>query len=412
MNKLAILFISVLFLTGCWKDIARDIVLEGLGSLLSANTDEYRKQECDKYGTTYEWENTHSGITRDMVIKENIIYSLKETSYSQYKLTEVNLNTGTTMKSLLFREGDIDEINTTSNTDIDDIILVGNFGISSVILAYNIVEHKVIWLNNNNKINKTMTNGFLYYKDYKLNGSIKENFIAKIDPVSGKSENIYSFPDSLNGMSLSNIEALHSYNDISGNLYFVYAVFLKNYTGEIVININILNFNDKKETTIKSYLENQYANSENVITLDNSSIYLNIEKDVFCYDKLSGDEKWSSYITANQSRTLNSFEVKRDYLISNYSGTIDVKDKITGENIFTMNDLYGNDRTFGVYEDYLYFTDYKYFYQVTTSGEVKSKFTSLAYCDGEHGNIQNFIIDNSGNIILSDNNYILFKSAL
>jgi hypothetical protein len=411
MIKLAFLFIGVLFLTGCWKDIAGDIVISGIGSLLSTKSDEYRKEECDKYSTTYKWENTISGKTGDMILKDNIIYSLKKSSYNQYSITEVSLSTGEIMKSLLFKKNEINEINTTSNSDIKDIIFLGNLGIEKVIVAYNILEHQVIWLNTNNNIHKEMINGFFYYKESKSNGALEENYIVKMDPITGISENIYNFPDSLNGMSLNKIEAFHSYSDNSGNLYFVYALLFKKNNGNLNLKINILNFYDNKEITIKNYYPNYNNLNENVITQDKNSIYINIEKDLYCYDKYSGYEKWSSYVSSNKARSLNSFEVVGNYLISNYYTTIDVVDKSSGENKFTKKNLYGNDRSFEIYKDYLFYSDNRYFYQLTTNGAVKSKFVSLAYCDGVHGNIFKFIIDNSGNIILNDNKYILFKSA-
>jgi hypothetical protein len=409
MKKIAFILTSIILFSGCWKDVAKDKIIKGVITTINNNNKEYRTKQCEKYGTTFDWKIDKDGKTIDFISKDNILYALKRTSHNHYEMSEIDINDGKILKNIDFIDKDLDKINENSDSDPDNILFMGKKGYGDMIIAYDFVKHNVLWYKERKEIDLFTINGFLYSKDYEFINGKRIFFINKIEPVSGAEEKIYTFQDSLNDMPLNEIEDLNAYISNSGQLYFAYVAIYKKSTNDIRIKINVLDFDNKKIIEIQSFQMDHSNLTFDCIALDKASIYINSKDDIFCFDKNTLENKWNSYSTNEKVGNINSLEIIDNYLFLNSINQIEIKDKSTGETILKKIDLTSNNKSFGTYNDMIYFTDGELFYRIKNTGVEMNKFISPSYCKGKNGIDFKFVINDSGNVFLSDDNFVMKK---
>lgn len=406
MKNLMVLVISVLLFTGCWKDIAGDIIIGAAGSILETHSEKNRKEECEKYKAEFKWEKHLKGDPIDMENRNQMVYILKKINYKKYIISEINILTGKTNNYFEFNPSDFEDVYNSTNNSIDELIVFvdnSNFG---MILAYNRELHKVVWLKKGENLNKQIVDGFIFNKQVKYSNDHKEFFINRINAITGETKMIYEFPVTWDNYLVKSIESLQAFKDRNGRLLFSFAFSITDDSGNIIINVSTLDFDNKHIKIIYRYLEKNYRFNRNIITQDNNNLYLNIKGDIFCYSKETGEEIWSYFSTFDNTDPSKSFICKGEFLIIDNSSNFQVINKISGEYTLTSPIKYGKSHI-KIYKDNILYTDSNFLYRLDMEGHNKNKIISKAYCETSSSrNNQNFIVTDFGTVVTSDNSYI------
>ena len=408
MKKVAFLLFGIFLLSGCWKEEAGDIIIKGVIKKIGGDKKEIRSKQCAEYGTTFDWQIEKDGNIEDVVKRENIVYVLKNTGYEQYELTELDAEKLEVLDSVNFRLKDIEEANPNADSDINNIMFFGEEGYGDWIMAYDFVKHSVLWYKERQEINMKLVNGNLYSKNYDWENGKREFFINKIDPVTGIGEKIYTFQDSLDNLSLDEVEDINPFSDDSGQLFFAFAGLYRESINKTYVKIQVLNLNKEEITEIHTFSMDHSNLTSDCLAIDENNIYVNEKDDISCYDRYTFENKWNSYSTNVREGSISTIEIIENYifLVSFYG--VELKDKSTGETIFTKDDLHSRDKSFGLYHNTIYLSNGNFFYRLKKNGTELDKFVSPSYCDGKNSYIR-FAIDDSGDIFLSDNKYIMKK---
>ncbi len=408
MKKIAFLLFGILLFSGCWKEEVGDIIIKGAIESIGGDKKEMRSKQCAEYSTTFDWQIEKNGKILDIVKRENVIYVLKKTGYDHYELTEIDAENLEVLENIDFKVKDTGEANQNADSDINNIMFFGKEGYGDWVMAYDFVKHTILWHKERQEVNMQLIDGNLYSKSYDWENGERTFFINKIDPVTGIEQKIYTFQDSLDDLSLNEIEDINPFSDDSGHLFFAFVGLYSESINKTYVKIQVLNFNKNEINDIYSFSMDHSNLSFDCVAIDEENIYVNEKDDIFCYDRYTFENKWNSYSTNGNEGSINTIETIENYLFLGSASGMELKDKLTGETIFTKNDLYNTDKSFGLYDDVIYLTNGNFFYRIKKNGVVLDKFVSPSYCGGENSNIR-FVIDKSGNIFLSDNKYIMKK---
>lgn len=396
MKKLSILLIVSLFLTGCWEDVAGGLIIAGVKGLINNQSRKIKNENCKKYSSTYKWLNTFEGDIIDMKKKDETVYMLRRKRYKDYILSEINVKTGTVLRKKEFEYSDIYNENQIANSSIDDIIILkddyGSF------LVYDFKKHDVLWFKKSVSINDNIVNGYLYGNDYKYGNNGKDYYITKVNPVSGKTKQIFTFPKYFKGDSIYRVNNIQVYSDLLGDLYFSSVMVLK--------ETSIVSVIDFTNNTTKEIYRNSgiyLRNKKNILIQDDTNLFLDIENDVYCFDKFSGTEQWVNYTETNsfsepevfsiEDKILKISKYKETRLINTFGGTTKFKTKTYSGNII-------------IYKDKYLVIDIRYLSLINGQNELISKYIAKSYCENNQGFNKKFIVNKSEDIILSDGNYI------
>jgi len=406
MKNLSLLLISILLLSGCWKDVAGDIVVGGFGAILNNYSDKTKKEECKVYKASFNWENNLKGKTTDMIIKKNILYSIKELRYGNFQVSEINTQNGTLLNTINFSTKNIDEENSSSGSSIDDLVFFKDDSEYSILVAYDIKNHSVIWLKKGNVLNKNEVSGYFYYSSYNYSGGKKSYSINSINALTGEEKLIYTFPNLINNRKLKEIKHLNAFSDFSGSLHFAYVAITKNEGEDKYVTFRLFDSFTKTTKDFAEYSTNNYNYLNNVISFDDEKIYICIDNDIYGYNKFTGEKVWSNYSPSNRIYSNSYFKIIGDYLVVNQIKTIKVIDKHSGDLIYANSSYYGS-KTFEMFENNLMFTNSNYFFKLDEKGKIKNQFISKAYCETSNSrNTIKFKVTDSGSVIISDNKYI------
>jgi len=123
MKNLMILLIGIVLFSGCYKDIAEDIIITGIGHALSSDSDKNKKSDCKEYKAKFNWSNKiYNGYEiTDMVSDNEVLYILKK-AYYKYEILEQNIKTGEDINSIQFDFIDCAKANTIDDSSMDDMI--------------------------------------------------------------------------------------------------------------------------------------------------------------------------------------------------------------------------------------------------------------------------------------------------
>ncbi len=411
MKKIAALLIGIVFLSGCCKDIATDIIIIGASQLLEG-AGKVKQKNCTDYGTTFTYQkkfiNNNTG-TKEMKLKDNILYIVNSSGFDRYTINEVDIKSGKTLYIL-----DVDKRKTGSvnsdNTAFENIIFLKTDDFDNSMIAYNIVSHKVLWIKSNSDIKNTIVKDHFYSVGSEWIGGKGHFYINEIEPVSGKETIIYSFEDSIPNTYLSKIEDLNPYLNGNNELCFVYVALHKKSSKGSIFKINALNIANNNLTVLGKYEKNYDNLVQDCIELDKNNLYVNINGDITCYGKPDLSEKWSSFSVSNTRDLIKTIKIEGDYVFLFSYNVLEVLKKGTGEGKFKKSDLHGDIQNVGVYDNFIYVTDFEYFYKLKNSPVEEYKFISPGYCENDHSYCFKFIVENkTGDVILSDGRYLMKK---